>query len=137
MRYLLQFPSEIQVTNYIIVKLEDDEPSKFVKYDKLEPFLVNWLMTNEYAPAPHEQLLAAFRALDTKKEGRIRYDVLENLLTTRGIPLRKEEIDNFKRYALDKTEQWVEYEEYCEKLCRENEKHAEFLLQDYEPLHKK
>ena len=54
MRYLLQFPSEIQVTNYIIVKLEDDEPSKYVKYDKLEPFLVNWLMTNEYAPAAHE-----------------------------------------------------------------------------------
>ena len=69
-------------------------------------------------------MLAAFRALDTKKEGRIKYDVLENLLTTIGIPLRKEEIDNFKRYALDKTEQWVEYEEYCEKLCRENDQHA-------------
>ena len=58
------------------------------------------------------------------------------MLTTRGIPLRKEEIENFKRYALDKTEQWVEYEEYCERLCRENEKHAEFLLQDYEAMKK-
>ena len=27
MRYLLQFPSEAQVRDYIIVKLEDDEPS--------------------------------------------------------------------------------------------------------------
>ena len=31
MRYLLQFPSEAQVRDYIIVKLEDDEPSQFVK----------------------------------------------------------------------------------------------------------
>ena len=131
MRYLLQFPSEIQVTNYIIVKLEDDEPSKYVKYEKLEPYLVQWLMENEFEPAPHERLLAAFRILDTKGEGRIPYDVLENLLTTKGIPLRKEEIDMFRRYALDKTKKYVEYEEYCEKLCRENEKHAEFLLQDY------
>ena len=88
-------------------------------------------MENEFEPAPHEQLLAAFRILDTKGEGRIPYDVLENLLTTKGIPLRKEEIDMFRRYALDKTKKYVEYEEYCEKLCRENEKHAEFLLQDY------
>ena len=54
MRYLLQFPSEIQVTNHIIYKLEDDEPSKYVKQEKLESYLVTWLMTNEYAPAAHE-----------------------------------------------------------------------------------
>ena len=125
------------MSNHIIVKLEDDEPSKFVKQDKLESYLVNWMMLNEFAPAAHEQLLAAFRALDTKKEGRIKYDVLENLLTSTGIPFRQEEIDNFKRFALDKTETWVEYEEYCEKLCRENEQHCQMLLLDYEEMSKK
>ena len=34
MRYLLQFPSEMQVRDYIIVKLEDDEPSEFIKFEK-------------------------------------------------------------------------------------------------------
>ena len=40
MRYLLQFPSEAQVRDYIIVKLEDDEPSKYVKYERVEPYMV-------------------------------------------------------------------------------------------------
>ena len=64
MRYLLQFPSEAQVRDYIIVKLEDDEPSQFVKKEKVEAFMVNVLMTNEFEPAPAEHLLAAFRIMD-------------------------------------------------------------------------
>ena len=83
MRYLLQFPSEAQVRDYIIVKLEDDEPSQFVKQEKVEAFMVNVLMTNEFEPAPAEHLLAAFRIMDPDGTGKIRYDVLKELLTTR------------------------------------------------------
>ena len=46
------------------LKLEDDEPSQFVKQDKVEAFMVNVLMTNEFEPAPAEHLLAAFRIMD-------------------------------------------------------------------------
>ena len=64
MRYLLQFPSEAQVRDYILVKLEDDEPSQFVKQAKVEAFMVNVLMINEFEPAAAEHLLAAFRIMD-------------------------------------------------------------------------
>ena len=132
MRYLLQFPSEAQVRDYIIVKLEDDEPSQFVKQDKVEAFMVNVLMTNEFEPAAAEHLLAAFRILDPDGEGRIRYDVLKELLTTKGIPLRSAEIASFEKFALDKTGDYVEYEDYVAKLVEENERHLQGFLDKYD-----
>ena len=85
MRYLLQFPSEMQVRDYIIVKLEDDEPSEFIKYEKFEPYMLDVLMKNEFEPSPAEHLLAAFRCLDPGNTGRIKVDVIKELLTTKGI----------------------------------------------------
>ena len=64
MRYLLQFPSEAQVRDYIISKLEDDEPSDFIKYEKFEPYMLQVLMSNEFEPATAERLLDAFKILD-------------------------------------------------------------------------
>ena len=132
MRYLLQFPSEAQVRDYIIVKLEDDEPSQFVKQEKVEAFMVNVLMTNEFEPAPAEHLLAAFRIMDPEGTGKIRYDVLRELLTTKGIPLRNAEISSFEKFALDKTGKYVEYEDYVAKLVEENERHLEGFLRRYD-----
>ena len=132
MRYLLQYPSEAQVRDYIIVKLEDDEPSQFVKQEKVEAFMVNVLMTNEFEPAPAEHMLAAFRIMDPEGTGKIRYDVLRELLTTKGIPLRKEEIPSFEKFALDKTGKYVEYEDYVAKLVEGNERHLETFLRKYE-----
>ena len=132
MRFLLQFPSEAQVRDYILVKLEDDEPSQFVKQDKVEAFMVNVLMTNEFEPAPAEHLLAAFRIMDPQGTGRIPKDILVELLTTKGIPLRNVEIQSFEKFALDKTGDFVEYEDYVAKLVEENERHLEGFLRKYE-----
>ena len=88
-------------------------------------------MTNEFEPAPAEHLLAAFRILDPEGKGRIRYDVIKELLQTKGIPLREKEIQDFEKFALDKTGEFVEYEDYVAKLVEENERHLEMLLQDY------
>ena len=134
MRYLLQFPSEAQVRDVIIPKLEDDEPSQYVKYEKVEAYMVHVLMTNEFEPAPAEHLLAAFRILDPEGTGKIRYDILRELLTTKGIGLRSQEIISFEKFALDKTGQFVEYEDYVAKLVEENERHLEMLLQDYDAM---
>ena len=95
MRYLLRTPSEMQVRDYIIVKLEEDEPSEFIKYEKFEPYMVNVLMQNEFEASPAEHLLAAFRCLDPLNTGRIKVDVIKELLTTKGIPLRQKEYDPF------------------------------------------
>ena len=131
MRYLLQFPSEAQVRDYIVVKLEDDEPSKYVKYEKVEPYMVNVLMENEFEPAPAEHLLAAFRILDPEGKGRIQYDLIRELLMTEGIPLRQTEIQLFETFALDKTGEYGECEDCVAKLIEANARRLEMLLQDY------
>ena len=132
MRYLLQFPSEMQVRDYIIVKLEDDEPSEYIKYEKFEPYMLDVLMKNEFEPSPAEHLLAAFRCLDPGNTGRIKVEVIKELLTTKGIQLRDKEYEAFIPFAQDKTGKYVEYEDYVAKLIDENERHLEMLIKDYD-----
>ena len=48
-----------------------------------------------------------------------------------GIPLRDEEINSFKLYAQDKTGTCIEYEDYVAKMVEEQERHKEYLLQDW------
>lgn len=64
MRYLGKFPSEAQVTKTILVAIEEDEPSEYIKYQKFEPYMMEVLKSNEYDPDDTETLLAAFRILD-------------------------------------------------------------------------
>ena len=137
MRYLMQFPSEMQVRDVIIVKLEDDEPSEYIKFEKFQEYMVGVLMTNDFAVATPEQLLAAFRALDPLGTGRIKKEIIQDLLTTKGIPLRKQECEPFLQFALDKTGNFIEYEDYVHKLNDENERHLELLLKDFDEFMKK
>merc|ERR1712151_933199 len=95
MKYLLQFPSELQTRDYIITKLEDDEPSDNISYDRFAPFMLDVLLNNEFEPASTEVLLTAFRKLDPKQTGRIPLDVLKELMMSTGIPLREKEQDQF------------------------------------------
>ena len=139
MRYLLQFPSEAQVRDHILTKLEEDEPCDWIKYEKFEPYMLTVLQTNEFAPAPAEHLLAAFRILDPENTGRIPKDVIEELLAGKGmgIPLRGQEIDSFLKFAVDKSGKYIEYEDYVAKLVDENERHLEMLLQDFDGVSKR
>ena len=61
--------------------------------------MLDVLLKNEYEPAPAEHLLAAFRVLDPDSKGFIRRDVIKELLTTKGIPLRPKEIESFLNFA--------------------------------------
>ena len=132
MRYLLQYPSEAQVRDYIMDLLEGDEPSDYIKFEKFEPFMLNALITNEYEPNPAEHLMAAFRVLDPEGKGYIRKDVMEQLVTTKGIQLRPRENENFMNMAVDKTGNYIYYEEYVQKLIEDNDRHKEYLIKDYE-----
>ena len=48
-----------------------------------------------------------------------------------NLSMRQTEIQLFEKFALDKTGEYVEYEDYVAKLVEENERHLEMLLQDY------
>ena len=96
MRYLMQYPSEAQVRDHIIDLLEDDEPSDYIKYENFEKYMIDVLIKNEYEPNPAEHLMAAFKCLDPEGKGYIRRDVMEQLLTSKGIPLRSREYSSFE-----------------------------------------
>ena len=132
MRYLLQFPSEAQIRDHIIDQLEGDEPCDYIKYDKFEPYMLNVLITNEYEPNPAEHLLAAFRVLDPEGKGYIRKDLMKELITTKGIPLRTREIESFLNFAEDKSGQFIFYEDYVTKLIEETERHRLDLIKNFE-----
>ena len=132
MRYLLQFPSEAQIRDYILDQLEGDEPSDYIKFDKFGPYMLNVLKTNEFEPNPAEHLLAAFRVLDPEGKGYIRKDVIKELLTKKGIPLRPREYESFESFAQDKTGELIYYEDYVARLIDENERHKEYLIKDYD-----
>ena len=99
MKYCLQFPSEAQVRDFIIPALEQDEPSKHVVSEKVEQLVSSYLMKNEYEPATAERLLAAFRLMDPQGTGRIPLEVVQELITTKGIVFREAEVDAFTLYA--------------------------------------
>ena len=94
MRFLLQYPSEAQVSNIILVQLEEEEPSDFIRYQKFEPYMLNIMMKKEYEPAAPEQLHQAFRVLDPQLKGYIELDVMRELMLHKGIGFRDpQEID--------------------------------------------
>ena len=132
MRYLLQFPSEAQIRDHIIEKIDGDEPSDYIKFEKFEPFMLQVLKENEFEPSPSEHLMTAFRVLDPEGKGYIHKDVMKELITTKGIPLRVREIENFLSFAEDKTGQVIFYEDYINKLFKEIDSHREKLTKDYE-----
>ena len=53
-------------------------------------------------------------------------------MTTKGIQLRPTEYEFFKQFALDKTGQYIYYEDYVSRLIDENERHMEYILRGYD-----
>ena len=137
MRFLLQYPSEAQVSNIILVQLEEEEPSDFIRYQKFEPYMLNIMMKKEYEPAAPEQLHQAFRVLDPQLKGYIELDVMRELMLHKGIGFRDpQEIDPFLSYAVDKTGKRIEYEDYISKKMDEQERHLEGYLKQWENFNK-
>jgi len=46
--------------------------------------------------------------------------------------LRPTEYEFFKQFALDKTGQYIYYEDYVARLIDENERHLDYLLRGFE-----
>ena len=132
-RYFNRFPSESVIRKDIIRQLEEDEPSDYVKYSKLEPVLVNMLIEMQHEPDPMENLLAAFKVLDTEGRGYIKENVLRTLLMNIGIKFDAKVYEKFMLYSVDRTEQLIYYEDYVARLVEENEKHWEYIMKDFDP----
>ena len=113
-------------------KLEDDEPSDDIRLEKFEPYMLQVLLNNEFEPVTAEQLLGAFKLLDPEGKGYIKKEVIENLIKTKGIQFRKEELELFLQYSIDKTGKYLYYEDYVARMVEENERHVQDLLKGYD-----
>eukprot|EP01035_Chromulina_nebulosa_P022462 gene22462-29085_t len=76
------------------------------------------LATNEWEPDSSDILLQAFRTIDEENKGYITSDVIEELLTTRGTPLRNIELESFLSIAKDPETGFVYYEDYVSLLTK-------------------
>ncbi|BHF60380.1 Dynein regulatory complex protein 8 [Sparganum proliferum] len=80
------------------------------------------LLENSFAAATEEEIVNAFKALDTEKTGFIPVDVLEEHMTKEGEPLSKDEMEEMLAAAVDAQKRAVNYREYSivlanTKLC--------------------
>jgi Ca2+-binding EF-hand superfamily protein len=132
MRYLGQFPSEVQLVQTILPEIQEDEPPNVVTYEKFEKYMLDVIANNEFEPEDSEMLLSSFRVLDRQGAGYLEQDVVKQYLMTQGIQFRSPEWENFEAYALEPGTGRLYYEDYVYKLVRGTEAHMEELMKEYD-----
>ena len=82
----------------------------------LSPLSIRIILQQKFLPAAHEDLLAAFRTLDTENSGHITRDVITQLFTEEGEAFSQEEMTEFCNAALDPITKSVHYREFVHFL---------------------
>ena len=160
-RYFLQFPSQSQVVDEILVeisKLEssNDKSKELLEVDAFEKYLITILKTNKYSGYDKETLIEAFRILDSEKNGYLDLHTYYTFLKRYGITFTKEQIDEMESFLLKNDNELLEslgvqndevvkhkptstrkfyYESYVRKVLGDNEKHFEELMKEYKAFY--
>ena len=156
-RYFLQFPSQSQVVDEILVeisKLEssNDKSKELLEVDAFEKYLITILKTNKYSGYDKETLIEAFRILDNEKNGYLDLHTYYTFLKRYGITFTKEQIDEMESFLLKNDNELLEglgvqndevakhkptttrkfyYESYVRKVLGDNQKHFDELMKEY------
>ena len=160
-RYFLQFPSQSQVVDEILVdigKLEssNDKSKELLEVDAFEKYLISILKTNKYAGYDKETLIEAFRILDNEKNGYLDLHTYYTFLKRYGITFTKEQIEEMESFLLKNDNELLEslgvqndevikhkptstrkfyYESYVRKVLGDNQKHFEELMKEYKAFY--
>ena len=160
-RYFLQFPSQSQVVDEILVeisKLEssNDKSKQLLEVEAVEKHLIAVLKTNKYSGYDKETLIEAFRILDSEKNGYLDLHTYYTFLKRYGITFTKEQIDEMESFLLKNDNELLEslgvqndevvkhkttstrkfyYESYVRKVLGDNEKHFEELMKEYKAFY--
>ena len=160
-RYFLQFPSQSQVVDEILVdigKLEssNDKSKELLEVEAFEKYLITILKTNKYAGYDKETLIEAFRILDNEKNGYLDLHTYYTFLKRYGITFTKEQIEEMESFLLKNDNELLEslgvqndeaikhkptttrkffYESYVRKVLGDNEKHFEELMKEYKEFY--
>lgn len=118
MRSLGVFPTERALVLDILPKMQDEEPTGFVSFEKFEKVVKPMMATKECDPDSGDLLLQAFRTIDTENRGYVSAELMEELLSSRGTPFRPKEMENFLVIAKDPETGNVYYEDYVSLLMK-------------------
>ena len=160
-RYFLQFPSNSQVVDEILVeisKLEssNDKSKELLEVEAFEKYLITILKTNKYSGYDKETLIEAFRILDNEKNGYLDLHTYYTFLKRYGITFTKEQIEEMESFLLKNDNELLEslgvqndevkkhkptstrkfyYESYVRKVLGDNQKHFEELMKEYKAFY--
>ena len=160
-RYFLQFPSNSQVVDEILVeisKLEssNDKSKELLEVEAFEKYLITILKTNKYSGYDKETLIEAFRILDNEKNGYLDLHTYYTFLKRYGISFTKDQIDEMESFLLKNDNELLEslgvqndevkkhkptstrkfyYESYVRKVLGDNQKHFEELMKEYKAFY--
>ena len=160
-RYFLQFPSQSQVVDEILVdinKLESstDKSKELLEVDAFEKYLISILKTNKYAGYDKETLIEAFRILDSEKNGYLDLHTYYTFLKRYGISFTKEQIEEMESFLLKNDNELLQslgvqndevrkhkptstrkfyYESYVRKVLGDSQKHFEELMKEYKAFY--
>ena len=160
-RYFLQFPSQTQVVDEILVeisKLEssNDKSKELLEVDAFEKYLITILKTNKYSAYDKETLIEAFRILDNEKNGYLDLHTYYTFLKRYGITFSKEQINEMEAFLLKNDNELLEglgvqndevkkhkptttrkfyYESYVRKVLGDNQKHFDELMKEYKAFY--
>jgi len=160
-RYFLQFPSQSQVVDEIlveIVKLESstDKSKDLLEVDAFEKHLISILKTNKYRSYDKETLIEAFRILDVEKNGYLDLQTFYTYLKRYGITFIKDQMDELEAFLLKNDNELLEslgvqndevvkhkktttrkfyYESYVRKVLGDNQRHFEELMKEYKAFY--
>ncbi len=101
----------------VTTQIEEDEPSGFVQYTRLEPVVLSFLMGSETVRDTEERILEAFRMLDTEGKGTIDADELRVLMTTNGEYFNTDEVNEMMAFAADPDTGTIDYKVFARHLA--------------------
>ena len=156
-RYFLQFPSQSQVVDEILVEIgkkesSNDKSKELLEVEAFEEYLISILKTNKYSGYDKETLIEAFRILDNEKNGYLDLHTYYTYLKRYGITFTKEQIEEMESFLLKNDNELLEplgvqndevikhkptttrkfyYESYVRKVLGDNQKHFEELMKEY------
>ena len=160
-RYFLQFPSQSQVVDEILVEIgkresSNDKSKELLEVEAFENYLISILKTNKYSGYDKETLIEAFRILDSEKNGYLDLHTYYTYLKRYGITFTKEQIEEMEAFLLKNDNELLEslgvqndevikhkptstrkfyYESYVRKVLGDNQKHFEELMKEYKEFY--
>lgn len=114
------YPSEAELHD-MLQEVEEEEPTGFVRFQKLQPMMARVLLERRYQPATEEQLVKAFEVLDQDKKSQLTAEELKKLLTEEGEPFSADELEELLTAAVDPDKGVVLYRDFVTLMLPEEE----------------